>query len=188
MASPKAYVWQDVDALWTAYLDYRDDSLFRTMDGPNGTSVESALAWARQHAAQVVVTVSDQRFSAGSEPVRDLPDWPNSGSAEEPERAAHPVTANVTARVEWLRRDRAEVADALTRQIEACADASDPRYSLSGSVFQVTFAVKAASVLRAREVAAYTLRQAWTKAQVGATAGSDYDLVSVTVSAHEHDC
>jgi hypothetical protein len=183
---PRAYVWQDVEhRLWAAVVDFRDGTPFGMMDGPDRTSAETALAWAREQARQVVVTVSNERYSAGSDPVRGLPQWsgevPDSTPDDRNETTVDSATWQIAGRVEWLREDRDAVAAALANHIEGSLLTSDVRHFVDGTKIQVSFLVEATSVLRAREMASRILRDAWRDTGVRATPGADYDLVSWSV-------
>jgi len=85
-------------------------------EGPEYASAEEAIAWARRHAARVLVRIdADTHFSAGELPLDDddgtpLPAWPEQGVLLRPRPWGSPLDGSVQ-EVDW--QVRAELDDPL---------------------------------------------------------------------------
>jgi hypothetical protein len=177
-----AYVGDDGDGRFSADVECDEDCLFSHVDGPTGVGPEEAIAWARRHAERVTVRVGVDFYTAGSEAVRDLPSWPGHGNNRElPSEPAHLSDWQVEGRTGWFRDDASDVARANARRLTA-TPARDVAHGVTKTGFRVTFAIRAGSIVRARELASELLRAAWSAARIDAVPGDDYDASSVTVT------
>jgi hypothetical protein len=86
---PRAYVGDGGDGRFSAHVEYDEDSPFSYVEGPTGVGPEEAIAWGRRHAERVTVRVGVDFYSAGAEPVRNLPGW--SGHGDDRELSSEPA-------------------------------------------------------------------------------------------------
>jgi hypothetical protein len=181
---PRAYVGDSGDGLFTAHVDCDEDGPFSFVIGPTGVGPEEAIAWARLRADRVTVRVGGDFYTAGSEAVRDLPSWPGHGDDRElPSGPAGDLSDwEVEGRTGWFRDDASDAARAIARGLEGDARARDVAHGVTKTGFHVTFAVRAVSIVQARELAAELLRAAWSASEIEAVPGEDYDASSVTVT------
>jgi hypothetical protein len=134
----------------------------------------------------VTVRVGSDFYTAGSEAVRDLPSWPGHGNDRElpSEPAADFSDWHVEGRTGWFRDDALEAARAIALRLDDDARARDVAHGVTKTGFRVTFAIRAASIVQARELASGLLRGAWSGSRLVAVPGDDYDVSSVTVTPH----
>lgn len=181
---PRAYVGDDGHGRFSAYVDCDEDGPFSHVEGPTGVGPEEAITWARGRAERVTVRVGSDFYTAGSEAVRDLPSWQGHGNDQEPpsEPAADLSDWQVEGRTGWFRDDASEVARAIAMRLDDDARARDVEHGVTKTGFRVTFAIRAASIVRARELASELLLGAWSASRFDALPGDDYDVSSVTVT------
>jgi hypothetical protein len=181
---PRAYVGDDGDGRFSAHVDCDEDGPFSFVLGPTGVGPEEAITWARGRAERVTVRVGSDFYTAGSEAVRDLPTWRGHGDDRElpAESAADVSDWQVEGRTGWFRDDASEVARAIARRLDDDARARDVAHGVTKTGFRVTFAIRAASIVGARELASELLRAAWSASKIDAVPGDDYDVSSITVT------
>jgi hypothetical protein len=178
-----AYVGDDRDGRFSAHVECDEDGPFSHVDGPTGVGPEEAISWARRRAERVMVRVGLDFYTAGSEPVRDLPSWPGPrNDRKSPFEPADLSDRQVEARTGWFRDDAPDVARAIARRLDDDRRARDVADGVTKTGFSVTFAIRAASIVAARELASELLRAAWSAARIDALPGDDYDGSSVTVT------
>jgi hypothetical protein len=181
---PRAYVGDDREGRFSAHVDCDEDGPFSHVDGPTGVGPEEAITWARRRAGRVTVRVGGDFYSAGSEAVRDLPSWPGPDDDRElpSEPAADLSDWQVEGRTEWLRDDASDAARAIARRLEDDARAREVAHGVTKTGFHVMFAIRAASIVQARELASELLRAAWSASKIDAVPGDDYDVSSINVT------
>jgi hypothetical protein len=180
----RAYVGDGGDGRFSAHVECDEDGPFSHVGGPTDVGPEEAIAWARRRAERVTVRVGVDFYTAGSEAVRDLPSWPGHGDDREllSEPAADLSDWHVEGRTGWFRDDASDVARAIARRLDDDARARDVAHGVTKTGFRVTFAIRAGSIVRAREVASEVLRAAWSGSSIEAVPGDDYDVSSVSVT------
>jgi hypothetical protein len=149
-----AYVGDDGDGRFSAHVECDEDGPFSHVDGPTGVGPEEAIAWARRHAQRVTVRVGVDFYTAGSDPVRDLSSWP--GARDDRESPFEPADLSdwqVEGRTGWFRDDASDVARAIARRLDDDARARDVADGVTRTGFSLTFAIRAASIVAARELA-----------------------------------
>ena len=179
-----AYVGDRGDGRFSADVDCDEDGPFSHVNGPTDVGPEEAIAWARRRAKRVIVRVGADFYTAGSEAVRGLPSWPGHGDhCESPsEPAADLSDWHVEGRTGWFRDDASDAARSIARGLQDDARARDVAHGVTQTGFRVTFAIRAASIVRARELASELLQSAWSGSKIDAAPGDDYDASSVTVT------
>jgi len=180
----RAYVGDGGDGRFSAHVECEEDGPFSHVVGPTGVGPEEAIAWARRRAERVTVRVGVDFYTAGSEAVRNLPSWPGQDHDREllSEPGGHLSDWQVEGRTGWFRDDASEVARAIARLLDDDTRARDVAQGVTKTGFRVTFAIRAASIVRARELASELLRAAWSGSRIYAVPGDDYDVSSVTVT------
>jgi hypothetical protein len=180
----RAYVGDGGDGRFSAHVECDEDGPFSFVLGPTGVGPEEAIAWARGRAERVTVRLGVDFYTAGSEAVRDLPSWPGHDDDRELsfEPAADLSDWQVEGRTGWFRDDASEAARAIARRLDNDARATDVAHGVTKTGFRVTFAIRAASIVEARELASELLRAAWSASRIDAVPGDDYDVSSVTVT------
>ena len=106
---------------FSASVDYDEPGPFSFMLGPDFVEAREALAWARPHARRVTIRVGEVFYTAGDEPVQNLPEWEDVGpepAGARGERGA-PVAWQVEAHVNCIRRDGIDVAARLADALRA---------------------------------------------------------------------
>jgi hypothetical protein len=181
---PRAYVGDDGDGRFIAHVDCDEDGPFSFVLGPTGVGPEEAITWARRRAERVTVRVGADFYTAGSEAVRDLPSWPGHGDDRElpSEPAADLSDWQVEGRTGWFRDDASDAARVIARRLDDDARARNVEHGVTKTGLYVTFAIRAASIVRARELASELLRAAWSASKLDAVPGDDYDVSSITVT------
>jgi hypothetical protein len=184
LSMPRAYVGDDGDGRFSAYVDCDEDGPFSHVNGPTGVGPEEAITWARRRAERVTVRVGGDFYTAGSEAVRDLPSWQGHGDDRElpSEPAADLSDWHVEGRTGWFRDDASKVALAIARRLDDDARARDVAHGVTKTGFHVMFAIRATSIVGARELASELLRAAWSASRIDAVPGDDYDASSITVT------
>lgn len=95
----------------------------RWKQGPEGVSIDEAIAWGRTHAPVVSVLVggADTPFSAGDEepPGAQLPRWPTGGLVIKPRPVGMPPDGRQQVREWWVRSqlDLSSLDDAAARRL-----------------------------------------------------------------------
>ena len=166
---------------FTAHVEYREPGPFSFLSGPNRVDEADAVAWARRHAARVVVRIGEDFFSAGELPKSDLPQWPH--QARQPtatENGDEKVPWYVEARTGWFRGDAASVARRLAEAVRADPKTAGTAHDARPRGFSVAFTIMSQSEHAAREAASRILRDAWSAAEIETSAG-DYDVSSLVV-------
>jgi hypothetical protein len=181
---PRAYVGDDREGRFSAHVDCDEDGPFDFVLGPTGVGPEEAIAWARRRAGRVTVRVGGDFYTAGSEAVRDLPTWRGHGDDRElpSESAADFSDWQVEGRTGWFRDDASDAAQAIARRLDDDARARDVAHGVTKTGFHVMFAIRAASIVQARELASELLRAAWSASKIEAVPGDDYDVSSISVT------
>jgi hypothetical protein len=130
-----AYVGDDRDGRFSAHVECDEDGPFSHVDGPTGVGPEEAIAWARRRAERVMVRVGLDFYTAGSEPVRDLPSWPGPrNDRESPIEPADLSDWQVEARTVWFRDDAPDVARAIARRLDDDARKSSDASSRAATI------------------------------------------------------
>lgn len=180
-----AWVGDDGEGLFAAYIDFSEPRPWCFMDGPQAVSVEEAVGWARTHTNLVIVTAGDTRYSAGSEPVEGFPPWPDAEAAMPRAAESGPsVEWCVTAATGWRRGDREVVAQRLAESAERDTRVSGTTASPDEFGFAITFTVSARSEVEASAAASSVMRDAWTASGIDAVPGYDFDVSSLRVRLH----
>jgi hypothetical protein len=172
------------DGRFSAFVDFDEPGPFSLMPGPEFVEAPEAVAWARRHAARVIIRVGDVLYSAGEELVPGLGEWPGLGEAYEETQTRgleKPVPWRAEARTAWFRGDGIEVARRLAHAVHSEPQAGEIAYESTQTGFRVTFTVHGPSIVAAGETASRALRGAWMATDIKATPGADYDVPSLTI-------
>jgi hypothetical protein len=179
-----AWVGDDYYGRFSAHVEYDEPGPFCFMNGPCETTVGEAVAWARGHARRVYVRLGDRHFSAGDEPIKDLPPWrppaePQLESAATESSVRRPWT--IAARTGWYRPDAADVSCRLAEAVNRDSRAADAVGTTTECGFEVVFTVRASARVDANEIASLVVRRAWTSLVIHPPPGDDYDVSSIQI-------
>jgi hypothetical protein len=181
---PVAWVGDNGQGAFSAWVDYDDPGPFSFRLGPSDVPLADALYWARQQAARVILRVGNVHYSAGEEQAGRKPVWTlDVGPPASPADSAGSIVGwRVDAGTAWFRPDREVVARRLAKAIERDPRAADVATTLRVPGFSVRFTLRARSKLGANKVASEILQTAWVALDVQAEPGEDFDVPHLSVA------